>query len=116
MLDFTLPGYDLELRVRSGVCESLQRLCLLEFQPGGKDIPVTKANVNDYIHEVVDAIIGKGVALQAKAFREGFSKVFPVSNLQAFSAEELGVLFGNAEEDWSVESKSEMIFRKGEKC
>jgi len=90
-LDFTLPGYDLELR------------------PGGKDIPVTSSNVREYIQEVIAATIGSGAELQAKAFRDGFSKVFPVSDLQAFSADELAVLFGNAEEDWSIETLSEAL-------
>ena len=54
---------------------------------------------------MLDAILGKGIQIQAKAFREGFSKVFPVSDLQAFSADELAVLFGNSDEDWSIDSK-----------
>lgn len=76
------------------------------IKPGGRDIAVTSENVDQYIHEVLDAIIGKGAQLQAKAFRDGFSKVFPVSDLQSFSADELIMLFGNADEDWSVESKT----------
>ncbi|KAI0364359.1 hypothetical protein BV20DRAFT_1107706 [Pilatotrama ljubarskyi] len=90
-LDFTVPGYDIELR------------------PGGRDIPVTADNVDDYIHEVIDAIIGKGAQAQAQAFREGFSKVFPISDLQAFTSDELAMLFGNADEDWSVETLSESL-------
>ncbi|KAJ7778066.1 hypothetical protein B0H14DRAFT_2963210 [Mycena olivaceomarginata] len=82
-LDFTIPGYDIELR------------------PGGRDIAVTADNVEGYIREVLDAIIGQGAQLQAKAFREGFSK--------AFSADELVLLFGNSEEDWSVETLSEAL-------
>ncbi|KAG7439758.1 uncharacterized protein BT62DRAFT_998118 [Guyanagaster necrorhizus] len=90
-LDFTIPGYDIELR------------------PGGRDIAVTAENVNEYVEAVLDAIIGKGTALQAKAFREGFSKVFPISDLQAFSADELVMLFGNSDEDWSIETLSEAL-------
>lgn len=66
---------------------------------------MTSENVREYIDEVLDAILGKGVQLQAKAFREGFSKVFPVSDLQAFSSDELAMLFGNSEEDWGIDSK-----------
>lgn len=88
MLDFTLPGHD-----------------DIELRPGGKDIDVTSENVMEYVQEVIDATIGTGAALQAKAFKEGFSRVFAVSDLQAFSADELGILFGSAEEDWSIESK-----------
>ena len=54
---------------------------------------------------MIDAIIGRGAQLQAKAFREGFSKVFPVPDLQAFTADELVMLFGNSDEDWSLESE-----------
>jgi len=90
-LDFTIPGYDIELR------------------PGGRDISVTSENVNEYVAEVIDAILGKGAAIQAKAFRDGFSKVFPITDLRAFSADELVMLFGNAEEDWSVETLSEAL-------
>lgn len=90
-LDFTLPGYDIELR------------------PGGGNILVTSENAEEYIHEVLDAIIGAGVQPQARAFREGFSKVFPISDLQAFSADELVMLFGNSDEDWGVETLNEAI-------
>ncbi|KAI0060670.1 hypothetical protein BV25DRAFT_1954506 [Artomyces pyxidatus] len=90
-LDFTIPGYDIELR------------------PGGKDMTVTSDNVDEYIKEVINAIIGEGARLQAKAFREGFSKVFPITDLQAFTLDELVMLFGNADEDWSVETLSEAL-------
>ena len=80
------------------------------LQPNGRDIPVTSENVNEYIAEVLDAIVGTGAAVQARAFREGFSKVFPVSDLRAFSADELVMLFGNSEEDWSVESNVLYVF------
>ncbi|KAF5336718.1 hypothetical protein D9758_015081 [Tetrapyrgos nigripes] len=90
-LDFTLPGYDIELR------------------PGGKDIAVSSENVHEYVNDVLDAIVGKGAALQAKAFREGFSKVFPLVDLQTFSVDELAMLFGNADEDWNIETLSEAV-------
>ncbi|KAF9047194.1 hypothetical protein BDZ89DRAFT_1058246 [Hymenopellis radicata] len=90
-LDFTVPGYDIELR------------------PGGRDITVTSSNVHEYVADVLEAIIGKGAAPAAKAFRDGFSKVFPISDLQAFSADELVMLFGNSDEDWSIETLSEAL-------
>ncbi|KAG7094023.1 hypothetical protein E1B28_007645 [Marasmius oreades] len=90
-LDFTLPGYDVELR------------------PGGKDIAVTSKNAQEYVQEVLDAILGQGAAQQAKAFREGFSKVFPINDLQPFSTDELVMLFGNADEDWSIETLNEAL-------
>lgn len=90
-LDFTLPGYNIELR------------------PGGKDIAVTTNNVEEYIHDVLDMILGKGVQTQVKAFKEGFSKVFPIGDLKTFTADELVMLFGNSEEDWSTETLSEAL-------
>jgi len=65
---------------------------------------VTAENVNEYVSGVLDAVLGKGVAAQVKAFREGFSKVFAINDLRSFNADELVMLFGNADEDWSVES------------
>lgn len=65
---------------------------------------VTSDNVDEYIASVIDAVIGKGVRAQAKALREGFSKVFPIKDLATFTVEELVMLFGNSDEDWSEES------------
>ena len=71
---------------------------------------MTSENVEEYITEVIEAIIGEGAKLQAKAFREGFSKVFPITDLQAFALDELVMLFGNGEEDWSIESECLRFF------
>ncbi|KIY44943.1 hypothetical protein FISHEDRAFT_50340 [Fistulina hepatica ATCC 64428] len=90
-LDFTIPGYDIEL------------------MPGGRNVPVTKQNFNQYIEAVLDAILGKGIQAQVAAFREGFSKVFPIADLRAFTADELVMLFGSGDEDWSIETLSEAI-------
>ncbi|KAG8770191.1 Ubiquitin fusion degradation protein 4 [Ceratobasidium sp. 428] len=90
-LDFTVPGYDIEL------------------MPGGKDISVTDSNVEEYVREVIDAVVGRGVQTQTQAFRTGFSKVFPVTDLQSFSCDELDLLFGNAEEDWTSETLTEAL-------
>ena len=103
-LDFTIPGYDIELRVSIFLSFGLHHADSASHQAGGKDLTVTSENVEEYIQEVIDAIIGKGALLQAKAFREGFSKVFPIADLRAFTSDELVMLFGNGDEDWSIES------------
>lgn len=69
-------------------------------------------NIEEFIKEVLDALVGRGVQSQAQSFREGFSKVFPVTDLQSFSSDELAMMFGNAEEDWSSESKCRSKGRK----
>lgn len=75
------------------------------LQPGGRDLMVTSDNVDEYIASVIDTVVGKGVQAQAKALREGFSKVFPIKDLVKFTVDELVMLFGNSDEDWSEESK-----------
>jgi E3 ubiquitin-protein ligase TRIP12 len=66
---------------------------------------VTFENVDEYVSETLRAILQTGVQAQVKAFRTGFSKVFSISDMSMFSVDELGMLFGNADEDWSTESE-----------
>ena len=37
--------------------------------------------------------------------RLGFSLIYPIRDMRIFSPEELVLLFGNADEDWSPESE-----------
>lgn len=88
-LDFTLPGYpDIEL-----------------VKDGG-NIAVTMDNVASYVEKVIDMTLGSGVRRQVDAFKTGFSQVFPYSALKAFTPKELVMLFGQVEEDWTLESRS----------
>lgn len=89
-LDFTLPGYPIEL------------------VEGGADKQVTIDNVDAYVDRVLDLTLGSGVQRQVDSFRAGFSEVFPYSALKAFTPDELVMLFGRVEEDWSLESKSHL--------
>jgi E3 ubiquitin-protein ligase TRIP12 len=93
-LDFTLPGYDIELK------------------SGGRMIDVDDSNLEEYLDLVLDKTLGSGVHLFVKAFQEGFSMIFPYQDLQIFSPEELGLLCGNVDEDWSRESELLSIFRE----
>ena len=87
-LDFTLPGYP-----------------SIELLPNGSTISVTIDNVETYLEKVIDMTLGSGVQRQVDAFRTGFTQVFPYSALSAFTPDELVMLFGRIEEDWSLESK-----------
>ena len=87
-LDFTLPGYS-----------------DIELIDHGSNVPVTIYNVTDYVEKVLDMTLGTGVQRQVDAFRAGFSQVFPYGALRAFTPQELVMLFGRVEEDWSLESK-----------
>lgn len=91
-LDFTLPGYP-----------------SIELTEGGSDVPLTIENVDQYVESVIDMTLGSGVRRQVDAFRAGFSQVFPFSALRAFTPNELVMLFGRAEEDWSIETLMDSI-------
>lgn len=91
-LDFTLPGYS-----------------DIELTPGGADETVTIENVNSYVRKVVEVTLASGVQRQVDAFRAGFSQVFPYSALKAFTPDELVMLFGRVEEDWSLETLMDSI-------
>lgn len=52
-LDFTLPGYDIELK------------------PGGRSIDVDDSNLAEYIDLVLDMTVGSGIARQVKEFQDG---------------------------------------------
>ena len=87
-VDFTLPGTDIELKA------------------GGSSMPVTQSNVADYVKLVTEYTVRTAVEAQTRAFRQGFSTVFPVRDLRTFTPDELVILFGNVAEDWSIESAS----------
>ncbi|XP_071085244.1 E3 ubiquitin-protein ligase TRIP12-like isoform X2 [Haliotis cracherodii] len=85
-LTFTLPGYT-----------------TIELKKGGKDVPVSLDNLEDYLQLVTHWSIVEGVSRQFDAFREGFESVFPLSSLQCFYPEELEQLFcGSGSELWDM--------------
>ena len=84
-LDFTLPGHS-----------------NIELVPGGSSMNVTIDNIGDYIDKVINFTLFSGVQRQIDAFRAGFSQVFPYSALRAFTPDELVMLFGRVDEDWSL--------------
>ncbi|KAJ5053906.1 uncharacterized protein L3040_000196 [Drepanopeziza brunnea f. sp. 'multigermtubi'] len=90
-LDFTLPGYAIDLL------------------PHGSSISVTIDNVQLYLDRVIDMTLGSGVARQVDAFRTGFTQVFPYTALSAFTPDELVMLFGRIEEDWTLETLMDSI-------
>ncbi|KAI5302162.1 Ubiquitin-protein ligase [Ascosphaera pollenicola] len=91
-LDFTLPGYP-----------------NIDLVPGGSSIPLTLENVALYLERVIDLTLGSGVVAQMQAFRTGFSEVFPYSAMQSFTPDELVMLFGRTEEDWSIETLTDSM-------
>ncbi|KAK9482370.1 hypothetical protein V1527DRAFT_499185 [Lipomyces starkeyi] len=86
-LDFTLPGQP-----------------EFELIEGSANAAVTIHNVDQYVKKVIDATLGSGVEKQLNAFREGFSSVFSFAAMSAFTPEELVMLCGQIDEDWSLET------------
>ncbi|KAK6464352.1 ubiquitin--protein ligase [Scheffersomyces coipomensis] len=80
-----------------------------DLMSGGKDIRVDSSNVELYVGKVIEATLYTGIIHQTKAFMEGFSKVFPIDSLILFSPNELVGLFGNAEEDWSLDTLTSAV-------
>jgi E3 ubiquitin-protein ligase TRIP12 len=72
-LDFTLPGYDIELIVSSRLRSRMAHAIDIVGQP---DILVSHRNVHRYIDRVLDVMLAEGVRILVTAFREGFSRVF----------------------------------------
>ncbi|KAF2624634.1 thyroid hormone receptor interactor 12 [Macroventuria anomochaeta] len=91
-LDFTLPGYP-----------------SIELIENGAHTAVTIDNVDLYVEKVLDLTLGSGVKRQIDAFSAGFSEVFPYSALRAFTPDELVMLFGRNDEDWSLETLMDSI-------
>ncbi|KAI9759261.1 MAG: Ubiquitin fusion degradation protein 4 [Chaenotheca gracillima] len=91
-LDFTLPGYP-----------------SIELSPDGSNTAVTIDNVGLYVERVLDLTLGSGVRKQIDAFKTGFSLVFPYRALRAFTPDELVMLFGRVDEDWSLETLLDSI-------
>ncbi|XP_047248117.1 E3 ubiquitin-protein ligase TRIP12 isoform X3 [Girardinichthys multiradiatus] len=90
-LDFTLPGFP-----------------NIELKKGGKDVPVTIYNLEEYLRLVVYWTLNEGVSRQFESFREGFESVFPLHHLQYFYPEELDqLLCGSKSEMWDVKTLME---------
>nr|XP_018917455.1 PREDICTED: E3 ubiquitin-protein ligase TRIP12 isoform X1 [Bemisia tabaci]XP_018917456.1 PREDICTED: E3 ubiquitin-protein ligase TRIP12 isoform X1 [Bemisia tabaci] len=91
-LDFTLPGYS-----------------SIELRKGGRDIPVTIHNVEQYIKLVTHWYLNEGISRQMESFREGFDCVFPLANLAMFYPEELDAVFcgSNSHINWDIKTLAE---------
>lgn len=108
VLDFLLPGTDVELK------------------DGGREIQVDVHNLEEYVELVIEWTLRRGIMLQLKEFKSGFSSgmhpflaryqnpltdsldrtVFPVRDLQSFTPSELVMMTSAIDEDWSVECAS----------
>ncbi|CAD6233691.1 GSCOCG00007258001-RA-CDS [Cotesia congregata] len=75
-----------------------------ELVEGGYDVGITVDNAREYAELTIDYCLNKGIARQLESFKAGFSKVFPMEKLHAFSPEEIrAMLCGEQNPHWTRE-------------
>ncbi|XP_044007994.1 E3 ubiquitin-protein ligase HECTD1 isoform X1 [Aphidius gifuensis] len=95
---------DLGLTMTYSVCSKIFQHDQIELVDGGCDIPVTIDNAKEYADLTISYCLNKGIARQMEAFKAGFSKVFPMEKLHAFSPEEVrAMLCGEQNPQWTRE-------------
>lgn len=52
-------------------------------------IQVKMENLEEYIDTMVEFCLERGIARQMEAFKKGFSRVFPIEKLRAFTPAEV---------------------------
>nr|CAD7452850.1 unnamed protein product [Timema tahoe] len=75
-----------------------------ELAPSGSDMEVTLDNLEEYVDLTTSFCLEQGVVRQMESFRAGFSRVFPMDKLRAFSPEEVRVMLcGDQNPHWTRE-------------
>ncbi|XP_011351624.1 E3 ubiquitin-protein ligase HECTD1 isoform X2 [Ooceraea biroi] len=76
----------------------------VELIEGGSDVAVTIENAREYTNLTINYCLNQGIYRQLEAFKSGFSKVFPMEKLHAFSPEEMrAMLCGEQNPQWTRE-------------
>lgn len=76
----------------------------VELVSNGSDIEVNIENVEEYADLTASFCLDKGISRQLEAFHKGFSMVFPMEKLAAFSPDEmLMMLCGDQDPQWTRE-------------
>ncbi|XP_030767252.1 E3 ubiquitin-protein ligase Ufd4 isoform X3 [Sitophilus oryzae] len=72
--------------------------------PNGADIEVSIENIEEYAELTTNFCLERGISRQLEAFHRGFSEVFPMEKLAAFSPDEVAVMLcGNQNPEWTKE-------------
>lgn len=76
----------------------------VELIPNGSDIEVNIENVEEYADGTLSFCLDEGIGRQLEAFHKGFSTVFPMEKLTAFSPDEVRVMLcGDQNPEWTRE-------------
>jgi len=66
----------------------------IDLKPGGRDIPVTNENKQEYVELLIEWKIKKRVEEQLNAFITGFNELIPADLVNVFDERELELLIG----------------------
>lgn len=95
---------DLALTFAYSPSSSIYGVSSVDLLPNGADIEVNIENVEEYSELTTAFCLDKGIARQLEAFYSGFSLVFPLEKLAAFSPEEMRVMLcGDQNPQWTRE-------------
>nr|CAI5854600.1 unnamed protein product [Callosobruchus analis] len=83
---------------------SVYEFASVDLVHNGADIEVNIENVEEYADLTTNFCLDKGIARQLDAFYRGFSTVFPMEKLAAFSPDEMCVMLcGDQNPEWTRE-------------
>ncbi|KAJ8668132.1 hypothetical protein QAD02_009795 [Eretmocerus hayati] len=100
----SVPIEDLALTLTYSPSSKIYEYDHVELKEGGTDTAVTIDNAKEYTELTLSYCFDRGIARQLEAFRAGFSKVFPMEKLYAFSPEEIrAMLCGEQNPEWTRE-------------
>ncbi|KAJ8931073.1 hypothetical protein NQ314_016102 [Rhamnusium bicolor] len=95
---------DLALTFTYSPSSSVFGVTSVDLANSGADIEVNIENVEEYAELTTQFCLDKGIARQLEAFYRGFSMVFPMEKLAAFSPDEMCVMLcGDQNPEWTRE-------------
>ncbi|KAJ8934912.1 hypothetical protein NQ318_012462 [Aromia moschata] len=93
---------DLALTFTYSPSSSVFGFTSVDLVNSGADIEVNIENVEEYAELTTQFCLDKGIARQLEAFYKGFSMVFPMEKLAAFSPDEMCMMLcGDQNPEWS---------------
>ncbi|XP_053980015.1 E3 ubiquitin-protein ligase HECTD1 isoform X7 [Hylaeus volcanicus] len=100
----SVPIEDLALTMTYSPSSKIFEHDQLELVEGGAEVSVTMENAREYSEMTINYCLDRGISRQLESFRSGFSKVFPMEKLHAFSPEEIrAMLCGEQNPQWTRE-------------
>lgn len=100
----TVSIEDLSLTFSYLPTSSVYGFTAADLLPNGSNIDVTIDNLEEYCDLTINYCLEKGIAKQLEAFHRGFSQVFPINKLAAFSPDEARMMIcGEQHINWTRE-------------